>query len=668
MAAVSGTGAESGSRVVIGIDDRDTDLEAEPIAYEPAGPTRYPKSILELVYHTVAGDPDAKWGPFQPYIRASKKRGTWREWTIRQIAKAAPRDVADRDEESEDDDDSDYGDGEAQGEGRAERRTRGSFSFNLDDFALDNRPAHIDFAALLQQESHPADYDDDFFKKHYGNLYTRTVKFVKKWFDSKVDLTRIAGDDIWASPLTDQFIQYARLVAHEDQTRGGWPIILNHPTQRRWLIVGILAQVMEKKIFNELLFGADQATREELERLDDRWLQKEGYHRKAVRAITARYGVEAGLLPGNFWPAVDELTAKTMKIFLPLLNVFKEIWPRRELYTPELFLQELHNIISYAGMIQVCMAVSPSIFHILSASPGARMDYAIEKQSDMELYRESKDFYEVLDQEWRAKVEIAMRARDAGGNAPPGQIDVPSNDEERSVMEYHRIRGARVKFAVFPKITRYKPENKGKGTLGLHLYGRYPEDNDETELEGQTIIDISDCLVVYFQGLIYPPPGLAEGESLDAHIHRFSTQTNGLIDLLARAASTCYLALRTLTTHFLVITLTLAAPILAILLVYWARDIAYYLLRCWVIAILWISFGIYCRAASLAERNDRRSGIVLLSLPLFILIILIFTGLYYILTRPNVLNASIRVILQAAERARGDFIRYIRATPQANSL
>ncbi|KAL7620873.1 hypothetical protein AAE478_009871 [Parahypoxylon ruwenzoriense] len=596
-----------------------------PGAHQPVAPREYPRSIFEYIYHAVVGDPDAKWGPFRSYVREAKKEGRWREWSIRQIARAAPKNQnTNLGSSNDDDDNADYN-----GEEGEEKRLS-EFEFKLNDFKADNRPAHIDLVDLLQRSSHPKDYDDDFFRKHYSNLYFKTVRFAQKWFDGEVDLSGIGGDEIWGSPMTTQFIQYAHLVAHEDQMRGGWPIILNNPKQRRWLIVGILAQIIEKKVFNELLFGAETKTREELERLDETYLQEEGYDRKAMRVITAGYGIRGGLIPQNFWVDADELTAKTMKVFLPLLNVFKEIWPKAETYTQELFLQELHNIISYAGMIQVCMAISPSIFHFLSATPGARMDYAIEKQSDMQLYRESKEFYEELDEEWQKQIDIAMKEGKTEIDHPLETIRVPIDATERRAMEYHRIRGARVKFAVFPKVTRYKPHNKGKGLQYDDPYGRIlangPDWEElEDEAEGQSIVDISDCRVVYYQGLIYPPSEFEEGEPLDDHIDRFPRRINGLIDFVKRVTFGGYSTARTLTPHFLVISVVAVLAALVAWSLYLARDFIAQFARYWYIAFVWAMFGLHRVSERLREKNWRYANLVFF-LPL---LVLIFIGMFF---------------------------------------
>ncbi len=139
----------------------------------------------------------------------------------------------------------------------------------------DPRPAQVDFRCFGYQK-HPENYPDDYYRNLYGLLYNRTVDFAEKWFGD-IDL---ADPDYtgspWQLPFNDQFIEYTRLVAHEDRHNGGWPSFLRNARYRKWLVVGILGQIMEKKIFNELLFGASPFWKAELEREDRRLVDIEG--------------------------------------------------------------------------------------------------------------------------------------------------------------------------------------------------------------------------------------------------------------------------------------------------------------------------------------------------------------------------------------------------------
>ncbi|KAI0137761.1 hypothetical protein F4776DRAFT_108409 [Hypoxylon sp. NC0597] len=525
-----------------------TEEPVRPPFYAPEA-RDYPKSFFESFYTLLFGDPDRKWGPFRKHVRAAKKEGRWQEWQMKDIVEAEPED-------------GDDGSDSVSNERDRAKHVRSDRPYRMtEELKKDIRPARIDVEGLMRRNHHAGDYDDEFYQKHWENLYAMTAAWGTKWFDGNISLAYIQGrteqasNQIWASNLTPQFIEYARLVAHEDLDHQGWPTALNDPVHRRWLTVGIMAQVLEKKIFNELLFGAHEVIEEELKRLDFKWVDKEGYGRKAVRAITARYNVEGRLLPHNFWPQVDELAARTVKIFLPLLNVLKEVrGDTRADYSLAAFTQEVHAIISYAGMIQVCMAISPSIFHLLSATPGARMDYGAEQQADMRPYRASKKYWEAEYEHWKEYVKAAMEGRSAVNHF--GQpIQVPKDKTEFSEMDYHRTRGAKVRYAVFPKVTRYMPVNVGKGVPdemgeGMRTHWEKPRN----DIEGQEVIEISRCIVIYYQGLMYPEKGMIEAVTLKQHMDTLpSPDPNGLFGLVRMVVVASFSLLRKAFWHALVI-------------------------------------------------------------------------------------------------------------------
>ncbi|KAI1374333.1 hypothetical protein F4677DRAFT_176649 [Hypoxylon crocopeplum] len=556
-------------------------------------PHIYPEGPFEFFYNALFGNPDSKWGALKWHVREARKEGRWQEWSIRDIADAVPA------KESDDD-----------ARGRYDQASAPSKYRIADEMRLDIRPAQADFEGLLRGRTHAGDYDDEFFRVHYANLYVKTVECVKRWFgdinfagmSSPTRKFATYQSGIWDMNLTPQFIEYARLVAIEDHGLRGWPAIIDEPHQRVWLIVGIIGQIMEKKIFNELLFGADETTEDELGRLDRRYINKEGYDRKAVRSVLARYGVEGRLLPNDFYPKIDDLAARTVDIFLPLLNVFKLF--RSQDMKLEYFLQEIHYLLSYAGMIQICMSVSPSIFHFLSATPGARMDYPLEEQADMDLYHDSQRHYREEDKKWNEAVNGARPGSTIMvGNEP---VLVPDDDSKRRTMNYHRIRGAKIKFAVFPKVTRYKPENKGKGgpdprddptayrSMGM------PGEHEVPDIEGQSIIEISKCKVVYYQGLIYPREDYVEAMTLDEHLYSIFSPPNGLIGLIDMLVSPVLYALRRLIWHILVIGAVFGLIYSTVV----GREFIWYLGRYWAVPIVWLAMMIFFISRSYLDSGD----------------------------------------------------------------
>ncbi|ORY70206.1 uncharacterized protein BCR38DRAFT_481350 [Pseudomassariella vexata] len=355
------------------------------------------------------------------------------------------------------------------------------------------RVARFEFNGLAT-----TDLPDDWFKIRNQELYHFAVSVVQKWFGDIEFPKDYDGQSVWLEELGPQFIQYANAVAHEDILLGGWEAILKDKEQRKWLVTGIIAQIIERKIYNDLMFGAEPELAKELEMQDLDFAETEGYSRTKFGTHTINMYLRGRKLPRDFWPAVDDLAARTMLILIPLCNLLSYFKSPAYRSTSFALFEDLHGLIAQAAFFSVCMRRSPNIFHILSATPGARMDYSIESQADYEPYRRSKDLAEQLNKEWEAaqKEEIEKAA-------PSRRAEV---DREYRRQQYHRLRGARVKFAVWPMVKRYKPINVGLGTRRRNhrLRAGIPDgDIMETE-EGQKIVDIGKCIVVYYQGLMYP--------------------------------------------------------------------------------------------------------------------------------------------------------------------
>ncbi|KAI1415113.1 hypothetical protein F5Y13DRAFT_12410 [Hypoxylon sp. FL1857] len=596
--------------------------------YQPGAARESEVDLIESLQSKILGDPNRKWGPFAKHVRAAKKAGNWGgEWSIKSVVDRQPYD-------------SDDGEDNLVNQAKVKQVGRRSAGYQMtEELRQDVRPARIDFEALLRRRYHATDYDDDFYRLHYDTLYANTVAFATKWFDSNIGLSNIQGaqgsDQIWSMNLNTQFIEYARLVAHEDQGFSGWPATLNDPLHRRWLIVGILAQIMETQIFDKLLFGASEKVKNELDRQDFQFLDKEGYGRKSARATVAKYDLQRGLVPPEFWFEADELVAQSVKIFLPLLNVLKILrMPGSGDYSLECFTQELHNILSYAALIQVCMAISPSIFHVLPATPGARMDWSMETQADIQPYRESKGYWDQEEKRWREDVEDHLKGRPApprrfsrsnaqGDPLPyenrsgPSRIDnvrLPENDMERREMNYQRLRGAKVRYAVFPGITRFRPENVGKVPPKPTKTSYTEKEWEElrTDQEGHSANEIAKCRVVYYQGLINPPGGLFEGITLKEHLNGLpSTARNGLVGWLQSVIVGLFSWSRAIFWHVLVVSVI---PLM-LLSVYYGVDYFIFLYERFTIAILVVAVCSYLASKGLYNRYHTISSWLVICVP-----------------------------------------------------
>ncbi|KAI1768129.1 hypothetical protein GGR53DRAFT_13827 [Hypoxylon sp. FL1150] len=565
-------------------------------AFDPPVPVFERDPWYQEAWAYIFGRPEYKYKIFRDYVKASKIQGSWQEWTI--------RDMVRHEEQNPDVYHS------------PSVTTKGyNMAMELRD---DWRPAQIDVEKLLGFREHPGALENVFFETHYLNLYVKTFEFAERWFGNNVTFHNMMDAEfVWdrESVLTPQFIEYSKLVAHEDRLKGGWPIILNDPRQRKWLITGILGQIMEMKIFNQLLFGADPETQRELDRADSIYIEKEGYGRKSHRAQIVKFGLDHHLVPRDFWIAVDELTATTAKIFMPLLNVMKILNPRPSgsEKTLKLFVQELHFILGYAGILHVCMAQDESIFIHTSATPGAFFDSATELQSDVLLYRESRDYYIIREQHFEEQAALSI----AGGaiNRAFG-FKLPKNEAELRTIRNERRRGAKVKLAVFPKLTRFVPINKGMGQVVIDDEVDADDPNEDRQLywpEGTSSVDIQGARVVYYQGLLKPAPGVTEAITLDQQLDRAEVDyvSNGFIHFFTRNFNKAWtLLLRG------IYRLLLLAPIwIVALCIYAGWDYMLFLTKQGLVFVLLFLFFAQWNAYNLINRNSVAKGVFVSMIP-----------------------------------------------------
>ncbi|KAI0810156.1 hypothetical protein GGR55DRAFT_678753 [Xylaria sp. FL0064] len=527
-----------------------------PVVYErlprksKRATVHYSYSFLELLNNYTGTDPDLIWGPFYQRFRAARReRSYWTGFSLTAMWDSIPETaqqrpgnirrflnwVAGRDPaptltlpspvESDEN-------------GKRPRRskTRGAVDSWERETGVqhDGSPARIDFAEWYGRFKHPVDYDDDFYRDNYQALYHRVCDLAEAWFGAGVHLEDMRDGkeaiSAWEAPMTEQFIQYARVVAHEDRGYVDWKDIMNDPHHRKWLCVGIISQIIERKIFSELLFGASETFRKELERHDEHWLLQEGFTRKEGRRQIARSAIGNALVPGRFWDAVDDLAGQTVLIFQPLLMLVALGSGRTINMDETAFWQEIHSIIALAGYFQVCMAVSPSIFHILSASPGSRFDWEEEAHADSTIYQYSKEFHRSHEARWRVIADFSSKNDDEatisfmdaieneGDDTSPYE-PFPKNVDEYRITDHKRRRGGKVMYAVFPKLTRYTAENVGDRIPEMMRMSPY---GIQDVGEGMRISILSRCMVVYYQGLVHSSSDREDGIPLEDHLAEIS--------------------------------------------------------------------------------------------------------------------------------------------------
>ncbi|KAI3324568.1 hypothetical protein HD806DRAFT_534031 [Xylariaceae sp. AK1471] len=537
--------------------------EARPQGRTPLPPNEYPHSFVEIIKYYSGNDRDLIWGPFYKRFRAARReKANWQDFSLKYIwshipeasqtrpnllqqcfywatgADAPPPTITPappRSRRNRNTQDTEHVSPLESSE--KAKRTRDQPIDNWQDeidTKTDWSPTQIDFSEWYGRFKHPEDYDDDFYRNNYTALYDTICDFAEKWFGAGQILENwrdsAADISVWEVPMTEQFVQYTRAVAHEDRGYINWKDMLSDPTHRKWLCVSIFSQIIERKIFNQLLFGVTEEFQTELDRHDQHWVMQEGFTRKQGRRQIARAALGERLVPADFWDSVDDLAGQTVLIFQPLFTLMCLVTGKTPKDSAAVFWQEAHSIIAMAGYFQVCMTISPSVFHILSATPGARFQWDEEMHADREIYRKSKYFHDSHNDRWRMLADASVNNDQSLVDklmkyvTNPADIaayqPLPPGKEEYQIMDSRRRRGGKVMYAVFPKLTRYKAENIGDIIVDV----KRPASSQDIQEEGEgtRITILSRCLVVYYQGLVCLPAGQDDGIPLEAHLSQIS--------------------------------------------------------------------------------------------------------------------------------------------------
>lgn len=139
--------------------------------------------------------------------------------------------------------------------------------------------ARIDFTPM-----HDSNPSDRWFSLRNRELYEESARFCARWFGD-VDFPADYQGSAWLEDYGEQFVQYTNLVAAEDRLVAGWETMMKLGKHRKWLVMGVLSQIMEKKIHSELLFGASEAENAELEKQDSMFLAADGMCMRAYSSL-----------------------------------------------------------------------------------------------------------------------------------------------------------------------------------------------------------------------------------------------------------------------------------------------------------------------------------------------------------------------------------------------
>ncbi|KAH7403169.1 hypothetical protein BKA64DRAFT_776521 [Cadophora sp. MPI-SDFR-AT-0126] len=284
---------------------------------------------------------------------------------------------------------------------------------------------------------HPTtDRPDTWFIHNFQQLYRQISAFCTTYYGlHDIPLT----DEPWEKcKVTPEFLKWAEMVAEPEPRMGCWDELLRDRRLRKWFVMAVLVRVLRVKVFEELLFGG---TREQvllMHQVDRAFLGREGFQRDSLRASQARTILGASPVTQLFYPSVAKLTAQLFLLLAPLTSYLYSLPPPPNTPAPQFtaLYQSLHNLVSQAGYMAICVKLTPSIIQMYDVRPGDTWE-----PDDMHCLDEAEAFVgskEVVVGDYRqlrhnikvAKEEAEVYMRSLAPSQPPDSKNGQDGDEE----------------------------------------------------------------------------------------------------------------------------------------------------------------------------------------------------------------------------------------------
>ncbi|KAH7156494.1 hypothetical protein EDB81DRAFT_392837 [Dactylonectria macrodidyma] len=290
---------------------------------------------------------------------------------------------------------------------------------------------YLQFDQVLRFDQSLQDHRDEFYELHYSKLFSEVHDLVTRIF---CQITNPKSSP-WLQEYPQQFIKYVELLARPDPHAARWDRLLRNETERSFLLQATIMKIIDARVFSSLLFGADAEHLNVLHATDASLVNSEGFRRSIVRAQTNRMylGATRGQ-PPLFWEEVDKLCTQVLAVLLPTF-AWTSVTRKSPAPSAQRLYQWLHDVIAYAGWINICIRLSPAIIISDWVKPGERIQ--------LDQVNLSQDVYEYSEKRVRAWLK-----------------------RTNSKCEMT----ARVKISVAPEIIRYKPATDAFGRQGTVKY------------------------------------------------------------------------------------------------------------------------------------------------------------------------------------------------------
>ncbi|KAK0667706.1 hypothetical protein QBC41DRAFT_395267 [Cercophora samala] len=397
------------------------------------------------------------------------------------------------------------------------------------------KPTQLEFNFTKPRDGE--EIGNEWFGAVWQDLYLKASHFGEEYFGEGLgfgeevpnggdigDLKKI--DKVWTTGVggSKNLVWFISQVARQDNGyEGGWDVMLSKAVQRKLLVVGVLGKVLERQVFDDLLFGADQEARDMLEAADKALEASEGYRRTRLRAEKIDMYMNDRQLTPEFWSYVDMLSIQITTLLLPLLNLMDQNFNNSRAKSLQGFHQKIHDIVAEAGFLSLHMAHSKNIFRI--SAPFLGQAWAIDQNNvDDRVFDGSASAVAKLEakekQKW-AKEQVLYK------NDPENYRPEPTWREKASNLGFRRVLWAILGF--IPSLLYWRVKTYGefppwdskpdvKGTVWksppylakvqivvwpkCERYGLMGDIDPElkTSREGESISTLLKSQVVYYQG------------------------------------------------------------------------------------------------------------------------------------------------------------------------
>jgi hypothetical protein len=124
---------------------------------------------------------------------------------------------------------------------------------------------------------HPdGDRSNVWYQNEFRKLFNRMDAFAQKYFCLHDLESEGKFHEPWAAGMTPEFVNWVEMVAEPDPGLGGWDTLLRNTKQRQWLIVAILMRIIQVKVLNADLWGADKEEKNLLFANERAFIRREG--------------------------------------------------------------------------------------------------------------------------------------------------------------------------------------------------------------------------------------------------------------------------------------------------------------------------------------------------------------------------------------------------------